>query len=42
MADRVRSVPVLLDKICRTLEAEGIAFVKLGGVVPNPRLVEST
>lgn len=25
----------LLDKICRTLEAEGIAYVKLGGVVPN-------
>ena len=29
----------LLDKICRALEAEGIAYVKLGGVVPNPRLV---
>ena len=28
----------LLDKICRALEAEGIAYVKLGGVVPNPRL----
>ena len=28
----------LLDKICRTLEEEGIAYVKLGGVVPNPRL----
>jgi len=27
----------LLDKICRALEAEGIAYVKLGGVVPNPR-----
>ena len=28
----------LLDKICRALEAEGIAYVKLDGVVPNPRL----
>ncbi len=28
----------LLDKICGMLEAEGIAYVKLGGVVPNPRL----
>ena len=28
----------LLDKICRALEAEGIAYVKLGGVVSNPRL----
>ena len=28
----------MLDKICRALEAEGIAYVKLGGVVPNPRL----
>ena len=31
----------LLDKICRALEAEGIAYVKLGGVVPNPRLSAS-
>ena len=28
----------LLDKICDLLRADGIAFVCLGGVVPNPRL----
>jgi len=28
----------LLDKICGLLQEGGIAFVKLGGVVPNPRL----
>ncbi len=28
----------LLDKVCGLLEQGGIAFVKLGGVVPNPRL----
>ncbi len=28
----------LLDKICGLLEEGGIPFVKLGGVVPNPRL----
>lgn len=28
----------LLDKICRSLEAENIDYIKLGGVVPNPRL----
>ena len=28
----------LLDKICSLLEAGGIGYVKLGGVVPNPRL----
>ena len=28
----------LLDKICGLLEAGGVAYVKLGGVVPNPRL----
>ena len=28
----------LLDKICELLKEGGIAFVKLGGVVPNPRL----
>ncbi|WP_291528917.1 iron-containing alcohol dehydrogenase [Bacteroides sp. UBA939] len=28
----------LLEKICRMLEEEGIAYVKQGGVVPNPRL----
>ena len=28
----------LLDKICRLLTEGGIAFKKLGGVVPNPRL----
>ena len=28
----------LLDKICGLLTEGGIAFVKLGGVVPNPRL----
>lgn len=28
----------LLDKICRALEAENIDYIKLGGVVPNPRL----
>jgi alcohol dehydrogenase YqhD (iron-dependent ADH family) len=27
----------LLDKIKNALEAEGIAYVELGGVVPNPR-----
>ena len=28
----------LLDKVCGSLESAGIKFVKLGGVVPNPRL----
>lgn len=28
----------LLDKTCRLLEEEGIPYVKLGGVVPNPRV----
>ena len=28
----------LLDKICRLLTEGGVPFVKLGGVVPNPRL----
>ena len=28
----------LLDKICGLLEAGGVAYIKLGGVVPNPRL----
>jgi alcohol dehydrogenase YqhD (iron-dependent ADH family) len=28
----------LLDKICGLLAEGGIPFVKLGGVVPNPRL----
>ena len=28
----------LLDKVCGLLSENGIAFVKLGGVVPNPRL----
>lgn len=28
----------LLDFVCRSLDAEGISYVKLGGVVPNPRL----
>ena len=28
----------LLDKICDLLQEGGIAFIKLGGVVPNPRL----
>lgn len=28
----------LLDKVCRLLESEGIEYIKLGGVVPNPRL----
>lgn len=28
----------LLDRICQSLEAEGIGYVTLGGVVPNPRL----
>ena len=28
----------LLDKICGLLQDDGIAFVTLGGVVPNPRL----
>lgn len=28
----------LLDKICNLLKADGIDFIMLGGVVPNPRL----
>lgn len=28
----------LLGELCRQLDAEGIRYVKLGGVVPNPRL----
>ncbi len=28
----------LLDKIGRLLESEGIGYIKMGGVVPNPRL----
>ena len=28
----------LLDKVCNLLKAEGVDFVTLGGVVPNPRL----
>lgn len=28
----------LLDKVCSLLSKEGVEFVKLGGVVPNPRL----
>jgi len=28
----------LLDRVCRTLEQEGISYVQLGGVKPNPRL----
>ncbi|MBD5358682.1 MAG: iron-containing alcohol dehydrogenase [Bacteroides sp.] len=28
----------LLDELCRQLDAEGIRYVKLGGVVSNPRL----
>ena len=28
----------LLDKICSLLQEGGVPFVKLGGVVPNPRL----
>lgn len=28
----------LLDRVCKSLEAEGIAYIKLGGVVPNPRV----
>ena len=28
----------LLDKVCNLLKEEGISFVTLGGVVPNPRL----
>lgn len=28
----------LLDKVCNLLKAEGIPYVTLGGVVPNPRL----
>ena len=28
----------LLDKTCKLLEEEGIPYVKLGGVVPNPRV----
>lgn len=28
----------LLDQVCASLNAEGIPYVKLGGVLPNPRL----
>ncbi len=28
----------LLDQVCQSLKKEGIAYVELGGVVPNPRL----
>ena len=28
----------LLDRVCASLETEGIPYVTLGGVVPNPRL----
>lgn len=28
----------LLDEVCKSLEAEGLSYVTLGGVVPNPRL----
>lgn len=28
----------LLDRVCKSLEAENIAYVLLGGVVPNPHL----
>lgn len=28
----------LLDRICRSLDEAGIEYVRLGGVVPNPRL----
>lgn len=28
----------LLARVCQSLEDEGIAYVKLGGVVPNPRV----
>ncbi len=28
----------LLDKVCELLQAEGIEYILLGGVVPNPRL----
>jgi alcohol dehydrogenase YqhD (iron-dependent ADH family) len=28
----------LIDKVCGLLQAEGIPFVQLGGVVPNPRV----
>ena len=28
----------LLDRVCATLEEEGLPYVTLGGVVPNPRL----
>lgn len=28
----------LLDRVCQSLDEAGIAYVKLGGVVPNPRV----
>ena len=28
----------LLDRICQSLESSGIAYITLGGVVPNPHL----
>lgn len=28
----------LIDRVCQSLEQEGISYVKLGGVQPNPRL----
>lgn len=30
----------LLDAVCASLEAEGIEYFKLGGVVPNPRVAK--
>ena len=28
----------LLDRVCKSLDEAGVAYVKLGGVVPNPRV----
>ena len=30
----------LIDRICASLQAEGISYTELGGVVPNPRLIK--
>ena len=30
----------LLDAVCRSLQEAGIAYVTLGGVVPNPRVAK--
>ena len=38
MVEEVLKRSGLLDRITDSLEKEGIEYVSLGGVVPNPRL----